>query len=33
MSNSLAAMRPELVSEWSDKNLPLNWWFLLSAFT
>lgn len=24
MSNSLAAMRPELVSEWSDKNLPLT---------
>ena len=23
MSNSLAAMRPELVREWSDKNLPL----------
>lgn len=24
MSNSLAAMRPELVCEWSDKNLPLT---------
>ncbi len=24
MSNSLAAMRPELVREWSDKNLPLT---------
>lgn len=23
MSNSLAIMRPELVREWSDKNLPL----------
>lgn len=23
MSNSLAAMRPELVREWSEKNLPL----------
>lgn len=24
MSNSLAAMRPELVREWSEKNLPLT---------
>lgn len=24
MSNSLSAMRPELVREWSDKNLPLT---------
>lgn len=24
MSNSLAAMRPELVREWLDKNLPLT---------
>lgn len=24
MSNSLAVMRPELVREWSDKNLPLT---------
>ena len=24
MSNSLAAMHPELVREWSDKNLPLT---------
>lgn len=23
MSNSLADMRPELVREWSDKNLPM----------
>lgn len=24
MSNNLAAMRPELVREWSEKNLPLT---------
>ena len=24
MSNSLTVMRPELVREWSDKNLPLT---------
>lgn len=24
MSNLLSEMRPELVSEWSDKNLPLT---------
>ena len=24
MSNSLAEVHPELVSEWSDKNLPLT---------
>ena len=24
MSNSLTGMRPELVREWSDKNLPLT---------
>ena len=25
MSNSLASVHPELIPEWSEKNLPLTW--------
>ena len=31
MNNSLAEVHPELVSEWSEKNLPLNPMTLLSV--
>ena len=45
MNNSLAEVHPELVSEWSEKNLPLTpdditfgsnkkvWWKLISLST
>ena len=45
MSNSLATVHPELVAEWSEKNLPLTpdsitfgsnkkvWWKLISLST